>query len=166
MFLIGCDYVCLGWMARGLITRVELPSPSMISRLVWPAQACRQRFHTLPPPLKNTVIFVRKETGAAFNFLVESKVSHPDVIRVKLRWNSSYSQDTQVKEQGIFNAFENKALSSLTFEMQIIIWIKYRGWIWGKIPQDCRACCSSKCLLDQNLFHKTRIFMRKSFLRT
>ncbi len=41
----------------------------------------------------------------------------------------------------------------------------HRARIWGKIPQDRRAC-SSKCLPDQNLFHKTRIFMRKSFLHS
>ncbi len=36
-----------------------------------------------------------------------------------------------------------------------------RARIWGKIPQDCRAC-SSKLLLDQKICYKTGIKMRRT----
>ncbi len=38
-----------------------------------------------------------------------------------------------------------------------------RAWIWAENPQDCGAC-SSICLLDCNLFYKTRI--KKSWTST
>ncbi len=42
---------------------------------------------------------------------------------------------------------------------------KYRARIWGKNPQDCRAC-SSKLLLDQKICYKTGIKNEKNTLHS
>ncbi len=63
---------------------------------------------------------------------------------------------------------EHSAFSSHKMWMDLTFLIKHtvtpnkrRARIWGKNPQDCRAC-NSKLLLDQKIFHRTGIKMRRT----